>query len=159
MNRQILRYFLTIMVLGWMVLIFLFSAQPAEISSDLSGTLSYEIVDTWDRLTGVEETEQSILERAAKIDHPVRKTAHMTEYAVLAMLVTGMFWAYGVRLRKNSLYTILVCFLYAGTDEFHQLFIQGRAGRFSDVLIDTAGAVIGILIIQLLLHRCRESVL
>ena len=121
----------------------------------MSGTLSYEIVDAWDRLTGVEETEQRILERAAKIDHPVRKTAHMTEYAVLAMLVTGMFWAYGVRLRKNSLYTILVCFLYAGTDEFHQLFIQGRAGRFSDVLIDTVGAAVGILVIRLVVRFCE----
>ncbi|MBQ3466792.1 MAG: VanZ family protein, partial [Oscillospiraceae bacterium] len=39
---------------------------------------------------------------------------------------------------------LLFCFLYACSDEFHQLFVPGRAGMFSDVLIDTVGVLFGL---------------
>ena len=47
-------------------------------------------------------------------------------------------------------------FLYACTDEFHQLFVPGRAGRFTDVLIDTTGGIIMLLFIALVTHVARK---
>ena len=43
---------------------------------------------------------------------------------------------------------LVLCFLYACSDEFHQLFVPDRAGLFTDVLVDTAGAVIALLVLQ-----------
>ena len=41
----------------------------------------------------------------------------------------------------------LTATVYAATDEFHQLFIPGRSGQVSDVLLDSAGALAGVLIL------------
>lgn len=49
--------------------------------------------------------------------------------------------------RNNKvIWCVLLCVLYAVTDEVHQAFIPGRGPRVSDVLIDTAGSITGILI-------------
>ena len=41
---------------------------------------------------------------------------------------------------------LIFCFIYACTDEFHQLFVMGRSCEMRDVLIDTLGSFVGILI-------------
>ena len=46
--------------------------------------------------------------------------------------------------------------LYAVTDEMHQLLIEGRSGQWTDVLIDSAGALTGVLIIALVLWMVRK---
>lgn len=90
----------------------------------------------------------------------VRKCGHLTEYAILALLV----WR-ALHQSKNRLPTwswpkvggtLLVVFLYASTDEFHQRFVPTRTAHFTDVLIDTTGAAIALLVLRLLtLHRRR----
>ena len=55
---------------------------------------------------------------------------------------------------------IIICFIYAGSDEYHQTFVDGRTGQFSDVLIDTAGSIVGASIYSLgylvyKKYRCR----
>ena len=44
---------------------------------------------------------------------------------------------------RQWLLTQIVRSLYAARDEIHQLFVLGRAGRISDVMIDSAGVLIG----------------
>ncbi len=44
------------------------------------------------------------------------------------------------------LLAILAAALYAASDETHQLFVAGRSGRVTDVMIDSAGAILGVLI-------------
>ena len=46
---------------------------------------------------------------------------------------------------KVILLAFLICGLYAISDEIHQLYVQGRSGQVSDVLIDSSGALVGIL--------------
>ena len=53
---------------------------------------------------------------------------------------------------------ILFVFLYACTDEFHQLFIEGRSGRFRDVLIDTAGGFLCYIIILIKNKRKKKNI-
>ena len=43
----------------------------------------------------------------------------------------------------------LISLIYACSDEFHQLFIAGRAGQIQDVMIDSIGILIGFLIIMI----------
>lgn len=73
----------------------------------------------------------------------------MTEYAILAFLLYKTFVHKQNPLIKSFLSTIL----YACSDEFHQLFIPGRAGQIRDVCIDSTGALIMILIIYFIFKR------
>lgn len=81
---------------------------------------------------------------AEGIDHAVRKTAHFAEYAILGFLLTGAAslgngW-------KSFLQPGFTGALYAASDEFHQLFVPGRSGQISDVLLDSAGVCFGVLL-------------
>lgn len=146
-----------------MCLIFWFSAQPADESSDMSlsvGKIVGEIfVPDYDKWT---EKEQEAF--AERIDYPVRKAAHATEYACFAVLLMGMYQSYGLAGRRQIIASFLSAAAYAATDEFHQLFVPGRGCRVTDVLIDSLGAAAGILIfltVSFLLarpaHRRKET--
>lgn len=80
--------------------------------------------------------------------YPIRKMAHATEYAILGMLMSGAVYAYGVCGKKVVRYAWILATIYAATDEFHQLFVPGRSGQFRDVLLDSTGAAVGILILR-----------
>jgi VanZ family protein len=81
-----------------------------------------------------------------KLDYIVRKTAHVSEYTVLAFIVSmGAVFVFHKSLNKTFLISTSLCFLYASTDEIHQRFVAGREGCFKDVLIDTFGAIIGFI--------------
>lgn len=88
---------------------------------------------------------------------PIRKLAHMLEFGSLAML-TFLFL---VTWRKNiwlcyaaSLLFSLVC---AAADELHQMFSDGRAGLFSDVIIDFRGAIIACTLTMLIVVAIRRN--
>lgn len=135
----------TAAVLIWMCLIFWFSAQPADESDDMSlsvGKIIGEIfISDYDEWTKEEQTAF-----AERIDYPVRKAAHATEYACFAILLMKMYQSYGVEGRKRILISFLSAVVYAATDEIHQLFVPGRACRITDVIIDSAGAAVGIVL-------------
>lgn len=85
----------------------------------------------------------------------IRKCAHLTEYAILALL----FWrALRKPIRNDSRpwrwreagFPILFVALYAASDEIHQVFVPNREGKFADVMIDTTGAVIGMFLLWLI---------
>lgn len=82
----------------------------------------------------------------------VRKTAHFTEYAILGSLFFLNLRNTPLGLIKHPLATsILFSFLYACTDEIHQIFVPGRSAQFRDVLIDTLGASFGAIITYLII--------
>lgn len=137
------------MLIAWMVVIFLFSHQPASASSKISGTFSFRLLEQADEILRLGMAENDIEKMAERIDYPVRKAAHMTEYAILGLISFGFFYHLRQTEKKYSYHLVswLFCIFYAATDEFHQLFVQGRAGRISDVCIDAAGAAIGLLLL------------
>lgn len=130
-------------ILFWMSVISGFSTQNAEQSSNLSIQVSYAVVEGYNSLSDAQLTSEQIHSEAARLELPIRKLAHMTEYAILAVLFLLAFLAFGKR-RLIFPAAAGCCFCYALTDEFHQTFVEGRAGRFTDVLIDTAGAAIAM---------------
>lgn len=84
------------------------------------------------------------------IHHIFRKCAHLTEYAILGLLL----WRAVRKPVRNDprpwnwrepAIAVLIVFLYASTDEFHQRFVPNRTPLVSDVFIDTSGALIGML--------------
>lgn len=124
---------------GMMLVIFLFSAQNGGDSGGLS---------KWLLSTPFGRALMSILPRLSDqgIEHDLRKYAHMGEYALLAMPAFGFFRELLLRRERWPAFLtgFVFCFLYACSDELHQRLIPGRAGMFSDVLIDTVGVFFGL---------------
>ena len=139
-----------ILALVWMCVIFAFSAQPSEESGEVSMGLSYRIVNTTGLFFHLHIDEEKLREIANAMEHSVRKAAHMTEYAILAVLLYIWIDRWQLpRLKKAGIATALAM-LYACSDEIHQLFVAGRAGMVSDVLVDSAGAVLGLALLLLI---------
>ena len=86
----------------------------------------------------------------------VRKTAHLTEYAVLAVLLRRASEVPAGAVRRGLSFSILAaCLCYAALDEFHQSFVASRTGALADVMIDATGALFGLLAYELFLHNRR----
>lgn len=93
----------------------------------------------------------------------VRKAAHLSTYAVLGGL---FFWALRnkkLSLKNTAVFSVILAFAYAITDEVHQVFVPARSGQVSDVLLDTIGAILGVALVLLIVglcsdHRIRSSV-
>lgn len=131
---------LWILIFVWMITIFMFSAQTGDESSELSqGFLRTFIL----RFTPDNISEDIV----NMMEYIIRKCAHMTEYAVFGILVFYQIKLYRLFEKEwNRIVMAVICvMIYASTDEIHQLFVGGRSGRFTDVLIDTAGGFIGIM--------------
>jgi VanZ family protein len=89
-----------------------------------------------------------------------RKCCHLAEYTILGLLVFRAFSRSKTQLPLWSWPrvggTLLVVFLYASSDEFHQRFVPTRTSKFSDVLIDTTGGAVGLLFAWIY-HCYRKS--
>jgi VanZ family protein len=79
----------------------------------------------------------------------MRKCAHVSEYAILALLLWRAFRS-GPTLRTKlpTLFSgaLLACAVFAASDEFHQSFVKSRTPSVGDVLLDVVGALFGLLI-------------
>lgn len=102
----------------WAVLIFIFSSQTA--------------------LPGFEESA---------LDFIFKKTAHIFVYLVLYLLVKrGTDMVLNKKSEKLLLYSpILICFLYAFSDELHQSLVPGRYATLRDIGYDMFGVGIAFL--------------
>ncbi len=144
MPRKILLILLIIATVLWTSFIYSNSLKSAEQSTEQSSGVT-EVVNKVASAVGVKE----------EIPHKtVRKMAHFTEFAILAaLLCADAFTALHAFISKK-LYrvafvlggSVLACFCLAGIDELLQKTSGGRACQFSDVLIDTLGALCGAAI-------------
>lgn len=144
-KNQICFVILTVM---WMIIIFFYSSQPAidskEISSKYAIFVCEHLLPFYDDLSINEQ-----ITCLQKTDHIIRKIAHFAEYAILGFFVVGIFISKetkGKKLARVIIISWLITALYATSDEFHQLFVPGRSGQVSDVIIDSSGALVGILL-------------
>ena len=78
-------------------------------------------------------------------DFVIKKTAHVVEYAILAVLLYRAMIGSDVEKKKAIIFSMLIVSLYGFTDEFHQSFTPGREPRIRDVIIDTIGGALGVL--------------
>ena len=118
-----------IIVLALLVLIFCLSHQSGEASSETSGWLTMLL--------------SFILPFEAN-EAVIRTLAHFSEFACLSFFVNNLFVSYKARLRP--IISCVLSFLYAITDEIHQIFIPGRACQLQDMLVDLAGIISGMLV-------------
>ena len=132
-----------------MYLIFSFSAQTGEVSGELSYKISYKIVEVKSEVLHQEKSYDELYYEADQIHFYVRKAAHMTEYFLLAIAVSFPLYVYRVRGFWLFLLAGIICVGFAGLDEYHQSFVAGRGPSVRDVCIDSSGAFIGIILVQL----------
>ena len=144
------RIIFTTLTIMWMIVIFLFSNQKSIQSNDYSNSLIKNTIVNIYKIFEPNPTVEQIEEIIDIWDYPVRKTAHLTEYFILGILLYLTFSLYNI---KNYYIMVLFGFLYAYFDEIHQLFVVGRDGNFKDVLIDTIGISLAIYIMYLLNKR------
>jgi VanZ family protein len=88
-------------------------------------------------------------ETLASIHLIIRKGAHLSEYAVLAFVLLRAVICMTNLKRSMSILCLSVwcaCVFVAVTDEFHQAFVRSRGASFRDIMIDSAGAILGLLI-------------
>ena len=135
-------------VIGWMAVIFFFSAQPAETSSQTSGGIVSQIVElVYPNFDAIPEPEQVMILDVWQV--VVRKCAHFSAYALLSALAANAIRTYNVRKRLRCGIPMAVSVLYAVSDEVHQYFVPGRSCQFLDVCIDTLGAAFGTALFAL----------
>lgn len=127
-----------IAVVLWMTVIFLFSAQEAADSSRLSGGF----LEMFSRLPIIGDLDPDLAHLL------IRKGAHFFIYAVLGVLTVRALAKNGVDGIKAWLLALLICVLYAVSDEVHQLFIPGRSGQAADAALDGLGSLTGIFLFQ-----------
>lgn len=156
MNTRVKKILYPVLTVSWMGLIFFMSSRTGEESSGMSDKICMLIgsmvIRGWKTYTMAQKAAFS-----AGISFAVRKAAHMTEYAVLMILLLMSLKSYGKKGRKIFFTSLFICFLYAAGDEFHQSFVGGRGPSFRDVMIDTAGAVIGGLLVFLFCEAGKKQ--
>ena len=129
------------LLVAWSLVIFCFSADTGEKSGSLSGTVTNKIIEVLD--LKLNKTQKN------SIHTFVRKTDYFTEYFLLGWLIMNCCIVFDIK-KYLLLTAITVGFLYAISDEVHQLFVAGRVGAPLDVLIDTCGVVTSSSIIYLI---------
>lgn len=125
-----------IIVIIWMLLIFIMSSFDATDSSNQSNF----IVNIISNILNIEN--------ARLLSLIIRKLAHFTEYLILGFLTINMLNKNDIS--KKYLLSILICIIYATSDELHQSFVPGRSCQLVDVTIDFIGALTGIFIYKLI---------
>lgn len=154
---NVLKILVWLPALVMMFVIFSFSSQSREQSGSLSMDISRTIVRTGDRLLDRDMTENQIEAAAHRIEHPLRKCAHVTEYCVLASSLMISLYVWGVRGKRLLSVVLLITVLFAAGDEYHQYLVGDRGPSVRDVVIDTCGAMAGIIASGILLsHHAKK---
>lgn len=128
----------------WMIFIFIMSNTNGNDSSSQSNFFANIIL----QFINIDKETLTFL---------IRKIAHMSEYAILALFTYYALIKIAFNKRIIFQITFLISFLYACSDEFHQLFISGRSGQFTDIIIDSTGCLIMLLFLYLWQKKKNES--
>lgn len=132
----------------WMVVIFMLSHQPASVSSGQSGVFVEQLHYI------APSIDQQLL------TFLVRKGAHIFAYFVLGILMFNALWRVDLskfKFNRPAVLSIIVCALYAASDEFHQLFISGRSGEIRDIMIDSCAAMAGVFVVSIFVRILQKS--
>lgn len=139
-----------IFVCVWMALIFYLSHQSGEESSELSSGVMQTIVTI---ITSVLPLKIDL----SQFHLYIRKGAHFFAYFMLGILVINALKKNEKIIWKDLVYALMICVIYAISDEIHQVFVPGRSGEVRDVIIDSAGSLSGIMIYFFIFKRIDLS--
>lgn len=138
--------------------IFYMSSQDGTASGGLSYEVSKVIILAYNKLFAKGYPNEILNQLIWQIHPLVRKTAHFTEFFVLAVTVAFPLYVYRIRGIFLFLTGGIFCVMVAFLDEYSQSFVTGRSPAFRDVLIDSTGVLCGILLTQILCYVGRKTI-
>ncbi len=149
-----------------MIIIFCFSAQPSEQSNKSSNYIVEKIayvIEYVNEVTNNEEDNEPVI-HVEELTFVIRKLAHTLEYMALGFCIHMHLYQYKLRKKYCIGLSIIIGGIYAFTDEYHQSFVPGRSCELRDVIIDTNGIFLGVILflvaIRILKKRksiCKEE--
>lgn len=157
MIRTLLKPLSFLPALLLMYMIYSFSAQPGEVSSQLSFKVSHKIVQTVDYVFDGGHENWQLVQWAEKINFITRKLAHMAEYFLLAVAVSFPLYVYGLHGILLMLVAGIICVGFACGDEYHQSFVAGRSPAVKDVIIDSVGVFFGVILVRIVGWTGRKT--
>ena len=126
-----------LLVITWMILIFIMSSFNSTESSNQSNFIVNIIANIFN------------INNISILSLIIRKLAHFTEYFILGLLVYNLIHGN----KKKAYIAVIICVLYAISDEIHQLFVPGRSCQVLDIIIDSSGSLLGIILFYIYKHR------
>lgn len=142
----IIRIILIIMCVIWMGYIFMMSAETAKESTNRSDKVIDKYLEITDPdYSSLSDDDKNIIIKNKQSN--VRSLAHGAVYVVLGALATGVFLTYKANYIKCIIMSTSLCIIYAVSDEIHQIFVPGRTAQLIDLVMDTAGSLLGIFIV------------
>lgn len=158
MKKNIERIILLILLLGTMTIIFGFSSQDGKESGNISKKITEQIVKRIPQIQEKEQEEKEII--INRIEKVIRKIAHFSIYTVVGILVMALISTYQIKEKNRIIISTIIGIIYACSDEIHQSFVPGRSPMITDVMIDTMGVILGILLIttiKLIIQKYQEK--
>lgn len=150
--KQTKKFIFWMPVILVLLLIYYFSSADGLQSAGMSSQVTDKLVNIFTAIPLLDLNRDQEAFSVDLLHYIIRKTGHISVYAALALALAFALYQYRISSRHLILWSLSFGFFYACTDEIHQLFVFGRSGRFTDVLIDSAGMTLGILTFYFLLN-------
>lgn len=134
-------YISLIIVFALFILIFCLSHEDGKESTETSGWFT---------------TLLNFLLPFPVTENVVRTLAHFSEFACLSFFMNNLFVS-----KKEKLCPVIACtlsFIYAITDEIHQIFVPGRACQFQDMMVDLAGIISGMAVYAIIYIIIKKAI-
>lgn len=129
-----------LLVIFWMILIFVMSSYNGVVSGNQSGFIVNFVAGIFN------------IRNLDILSFIIRKMAHLSEYLILGILTYNVIRYYD----KKILLAILICVIYAISDEVHQIFVPGREFKLLDICIDSFGTIIGIYLCRYVIQMIKK---
>lgn len=158
MKKNILRIMLILLLLGTFYIIFGFSSQDGEKSGSISRRITEKIATLIPQIQEKSKLEKENIMNT--MENIIRKMAHFSIYTVVGLLLMSLVSTYNIKEKNRLIITLTTGIIYASSDEIHQSFVPGRSPMITDVVIDTMGVILGILLIILgkkIIKKYREN--
>ena len=139
--KKIIYFILTLIVL---ISIYYLSSMNNKETNSLSKGIVYKSIEIIENITHKEYDKKSIVN---KLNYPIRKCAHFTLFLLLGVCIYLLLNAFNIN--NRFIISIVLCFVFACLDETHQIFTSGRTPLLLDIIIDSIGSIVGIVIISL----------
>lgn len=137
--KKIINYLFLVL---WLFLIFYLSHQPGSVSGSISGSLIYQTLEKIFNLFNIQTN--NLIDIVSILHEPLRELMHSLEFLILAILFINAIK--DSKIKSIFLVTIMFTFIYAASDEVHQLFVINRSFQYFDILMDMIGSITGALI-------------
>ncbi len=149
MSKTVKRTISVVLLILWMAVIFIMSAENGQESADTSSGVVYYIA----KIITPNFEELSLAEQQQIMDSMsgfIRTMGHFCEFAVLGVLSFNVLLNFKFKVWQKAIFSFAFSIIYAVSDEIHQYFVPDRVCDIADVAVDSLGALTGIAVMSIL---------